>query len=81
VTDPDRRAVNPELIHRIDQQDALLREIRDMVVLHIENEKAQVKAIEDLIIIWRGSKIIIPALAALFGILGTLYVWAKDHIK
>jgi hypothetical protein len=75
------RAVNPELIKRIDQQDNILREIRDMVILHIETEKITMKAVEDLVIIWRGSKIIIPALAALFGFVGAMYMWAKDHIK
>jgi len=81
MTEPERRSVNPELIHRIDQQDVLLREIRDMVVVHIETERETHKNVEELVLLWRGSKIIIPALTALFGILGTLYVWAKDHIK
>jgi len=81
MPEPERRTVNPELIHRIDQQDVLLREIRDMVVRHIENEEAHIKAIEELVIVWRGSKIIIPAMAAIIGLLGSLYLWAKDHIK
>lgn len=81
MTDTDRRAVNPELIHRIDQQDVLLREIRDMVVAHIDNEKIQLKAIEELVVVWRGSKIILPALTVLLGMIASVYLWAKDHIR
>jgi len=77
----EERRTTSELMRRIDGQDELLLQIRDMVVSHVENEKQQIKAIEELVIVWRGSKIIIPALAAILGLLGSLYLWAKDHIK
>jgi hypothetical protein len=81
MSETDRRAMSPELLHRIDHQDTILREIRDMVIKHIENEQAQIKAIEELVVVWRGSKIIIPALAACLGLIGSLYLWAKEHIR
>lgn len=81
MSETDRRIINPELIHRIDEQDKMLVQIRDMVILHIENEKEQLKAINELVVVWQGSKIIIPALAAILGLFGSLYIWAKDHIK
>lgn len=81
MSESERRSVNPELIHRIDQQDVLLREIRDMVVVHIETERETHKNVEELVLLWRGSKVIIPALTAFGGLIVAVYTWAKDHIK
>jgi hypothetical protein len=72
---------NHELLRRIDKQDEILLQIRDMVVAHIETEKVTRQAIDDLVVIWRGSKIIVPILASVCGIVVALYMWAKDHIK
>lgn len=65
----------------MDTQDTLLREIRDTVVKHIAEDETQKQAIQELVVLWRGSKILIPILVGLAGIVVTCYMWAKDHIK
>ena len=77
----ERRSINPEILHRIEKQDDLLVEIRDMVVLHIKTEEETLRNVKELVILWQGSKIIIPVLVAAISILGGLFVWLKDHIK
>ena len=72
------------LHRRMDTQDALLREIRDKVVAHIAADKEMKPSLDELVALWKGSKIISAILAALcaFGAaLWALFVWAKDHIK
>jgi len=70
-----------DLHRRMDGQDTLLREIRDMIVGHIEAEKIHKQAIEELVVLWRGSKILIPILVGLAGIIVTVVIWAREHIK
>ena len=77
----DRRDYDHELIRRIDQQDRILLEIRDMVITHIETEKVTRQAIDDLVVIWRGSKIIVPILASACGIVIAVYMCAKEHVR
>ena len=84
----DRRQPDAELAHRMDTQDALLREIRDMVVGHIAEEKTQkkvdavaAKALDEIVLLWRASKIIIPALVASAAVILSAWVWAKEHIQ
>lgn len=63
-------------------------ELRDLLVsldrkleLHIETEKEMSQALKDLVIVWRGSKIIFPFLASVCIGIWAIYEWAKDHIK
>lgn len=78
---PDEETITSELHRRMDTQDTLLREIRDTVVKHIAEDETQKQAIQELVVLWRGSKILIPILVGLAGIVVTCYMWAKDHIK
>lgn len=65
-------------IHRrMDLQDDLLREIRDKVISQ-ENMKP---ALEELVALWKGSKIMIPLLASAAAMIWAVVAWAKDHIK
>lgn len=66
---------------RLDSQDKILGEIRDMVVSHLATEKEIKPAIDELVAMWKGSKLIIPILASAGAMLWTVWVWAKDHIK
>lgn len=76
-------------IHRrMDSQDEMLREIRDKVVdnsarfdEHLKAEKEVKPAIEELLALWKGSKIIIPALASIAAMAWAVFSWANDHIK
>jgi hypothetical protein len=73
-----------ELNKRMDKQDQLLLEIRDKIVAHIAEESTMKPALEDLVALWKGSKIISAILAALCAagaVVWGVFVWAKDHIK
>ena len=65
-------------IHRrMDLQDDLLREIRDKVI----SQETMKPALEDLVALWKGSKIMIPLLASAAGMIWAVVAWVKDHIK
>lgn len=60
------------------------RSTHDSVISHVAEERETKAAIEELIMLWRGSKmmvsafkILIPIAAALVGVA----VWVKDHLK
>ena len=62
---------------RMDLQDDLLREIRDKVI----SQETMKPALEDLVALWKGSKIMIPMMASAAGLLWAFWTWAQDHIK
>ena len=65
-------------IHRrMDIQDDLLREIRDKVI----SQETMKPALEELVTLWKGSKIMIPMMASAAGLLWAFWTWAQDHIK
>ena len=65
-------------IHRrMDLQDDLLREIRDKVI----SQETMKPALEDLVALWKGSKIMIPLLASAAAMIWAVVAWAKDHVK
>lgn len=69
-------------IHRrMDSQDKMLREIRDTMTAHIATEKEVKPAIDELVALWKGSKILIPILASAAAMVWAVVSWAKDHVK
>ena len=65
-------------IHRrMDLQDDLLREIRDKVI----SQETMKPALDELVTLWKGSKIMIPMMASAAGLLWAFWTWAQDHIK
>lgn len=65
-------------IHRrMDAQDALLLEIRDKVI----SQESMKPALDDLVSLWKGSKIVFPILVAMITFLGAAWTWGKDHLK
>lgn len=84
----DRRTPDADLARRMDNQDALLREIRDMVVGHMAEDEerktigsAASKALDEIVLLWRASKIIIPALIVIVTTVAAAWAWAKDHVR
>ena len=65
------------LNRRMDKQDAMLTEIRDKVLAQQEMKPE----LDELVSLWKGSKILIPIMASAAGILWAFWTWAKDHIK
>lgn len=62
----------------------LARATHDTVVAHVAEERETKAAIDELILLWRGSKLVvsgfkimIPVFAALLG----AAIWVKDHFK
>lgn len=69
---------------RLDTQDKLLLEIRDKIVSHIAEEQQIKPALDELLNLWRGSKVafrILGLLAAGGAAIVSLLAWAKDHVK
>lgn len=69
------------LHRRMDTQDRMLLEIRDTITSHIATEKEVKPALDELIALWKGSKILIPMLAGAAAMIWAVIVWAKDHLK
>lgn len=69
-------------IHRrMDSQDKMLLEIRDTMTAHIAADKEVKPAIDELVALWKGSKILIPLLASAAAMVWAVFAWAKDHVK
>ena len=83
----DRRTWNDEaaaLHDRLDKIEKLAEETYTFMVAHVEADKETKAALDELILLWRGSKmmvsaakLIIPIVAALVG----AAVWAREHFK
>ena len=69
------------LHRRLDTQDKLLMEIRDTMTAHIAEEKSVKPALDELISLWKGSKILIPMLAGAAPMIWAVISWSKDHIR
>lgn len=69
------------LHRRMDTQDKILLEIRDTITAHIATEATIKPALEELVTLWKGSKLLIPMMASAGAALWALWMWAKDHVK
>jgi hypothetical protein len=69
------------LHRRMDNQDKMLLEIRDKINSHVVESDQIRPALEELVTLWKGSKILIPILAGGAAMIWAIIVWAKDHIK
>lgn len=69
------------LHRRMDSQDKMLLEIRDTMTAHIAADKEVKPAIDELVALWKGSKILIPLLASAAAMVWAVFAWAKDHVK
>lgn len=69
------------LHRRMDQQDKMLLEIRDKMNAHVVESDQIRPALEELVTLWKGSKILLPIMAAAAATLWAVIVWAKDHVK
>jgi len=78
LTDHDLIA---NLHRRMDSQDRMLTEIRDTMTDHIARQSEIKPALDELVALWKGSKILIPILAGLSAGVWAFLVWAKEHIR
>ena len=73
-----------QLFQRMDKQDVILKDIQEKLLTHLVVDKEMKPALEELVAMWRGSKLlsaIILSFATLGGVLWGLIIWAKDHVK
>lgn len=69
------------LHRRMDQQDKMLLEIRDKINAHVVESDQTRPALEELVTLWKGSKLLIPILASMAAAVWAVVAWAKEHIK
>ncbi len=85
----DPRSIHPrracdELLHRMDIQDRVLNEIQATLRVHMALEAETKPALDELLSIWKGSRVIIPVLLGFCTLIAAFYSagsWLKDHIK
>ena len=73
---------------RMDKQDELLREIYTVLTRHIAKDEERqdidgpvAKALDEIVLLWRASKIIIPAAVAVAVGVWAFAAWWKEHFK
>ena len=69
------------LHRRMDSQDRLLLEIDRKITSHMAESDAIKPALEELVALWKGSKILIPIMAGAAARGWADTAWAKDHLK
>ena len=77
-----------KLQDRLDTIETIARTTHDTIVAHVAEERETKAAVEELILLWRGSKmlvsafrLLIPALAVVTAIIAGSAGWIKDHVK
>lgn len=72
------------LHERLDKQNDILLELGKKLDMHLEAEAQIAPALQDIVTLWKGSKLIIPIVAGIgmtLGALWTLIAWVKDHLR
>lgn len=62
----------------------LARSTHDSIIAHVAEERETKAAIDELILLWRGSKMMVSAFKILIPVAAALVgaaVWVKDHVK
>lgn len=94
----DRRSWRGEaaiLRHRLDSIEELARDTQglsrlthDTIVAHVAEERETKAAIDELILLWRGSKMMVSAFKILIPVVATLVSaawwltgWVREHVK
>lgn len=81
--DAERRNMD-QITKRLDKQDEMLKSIHDTLLAHLTVDEEMKPALDELVSLWKGSKIIsgiIAFICAAGAAVWALFVWAKDHIK
>lgn len=83
----DRRTWHDEaaaLHERLDKIEKLAEETHTYMVAHIESEKETKAALDELILLWRGSKMVVSAAKLVIPIFAAIIgaaVWAREHFR
>ena len=69
------------LHRRMDSQDKLLLEIDRKITAHMTEEDSIKPALDELVVMWRGSKLLLPIFATLAAMVWGVLTWARDNLK
>lgn len=69
------------LHRRMDRQDEMLLEIRDKINAHIAESDNLRPALDDLVALWKGSRLLVPIMTGLAAAIWAVVSWSKDHLK
>lgn len=92
-TGPDRRTdkghaapitladIEASFEKRMDSQDVALGELRTLLLLRNAVDEDLRPTLHEIVLLWRGSKVIIPVLVGTCAVLWAIISWSKDHLK
>lgn len=88
-TGPDRRTeatptladIEASFEKRMDSQDVALGELRTLLLLRNAVDDDLRPTLHEIVLLWRGSKLIIPALVGICAVLWAIISWSKEHLK
>jgi hypothetical protein len=69
---------------RLDIIEELSRATHDSLIAHVAEERSTRAAIDELVVLWRGSKLMVSALKIIIPIVAALVggaMWLKDHVR
>lgn len=69
------------LHRRMDQQDKMLLEIRDKINAHVIESDQIRPALEELVTLWKGSKLLVPMLVGATALIWGIISWAKVNLR
>jgi hypothetical protein len=72
------------LHRRMDKQDDMLLSIHDTITKHVAEEEQLRPHLEEVVLLWRGSRLmvsIVGGVAFIVGIAYTAFSWAKGFVK
>ena len=72
------------LQRRLDIIEELSRATHDSLIAHVAEERSTRAAIDELVVLWRGSKLIVSAFKIIIPIVAALVggaMWLKDHVR
>ena len=75
------RAHDENITDRLNRIEDMLLKTTEMLTRHVAAEEQIKPALEELITLWRGSKLVFPILASLVVALVGIIAWSKDHIQ
>jgi hypothetical protein len=70
-----------DLNRRLDKQDQMLLEIRDKINAHLIESDNMRPALDELVAMWKGSKLIIPIMSGLAALIWGVVTWGREHLK
>lgn len=75
------RAHDENITDRLNRIEDMLLKTTEMLTRHVAADEQLKPALDELITLWRGSKLVLPVLASVVVAFVGVLTWAKDHIR